>query len=129
MRIFIVFIMASMFLGCASAKKQTDAAQTQTTPPAPVVQETTKNTAKSDVDVVKKEVCESDKDTRSLVVHKKKPGCELSYEKFGKSQVVSSGKYGTKHCEDSLEKIAKKLEAQSLVVTKKQIFDLTGKWD
>ena len=112
MRIFIVFIVALMFVACSSAKKQPDAAQPQVTPPAPVIQDSSKSTPKMDADIVKKEVCESGKDKRLLEVLKKAPGCELSYTKFGKSKTVSSGKYGTKHCEDSLDKITKKLEAR-----------------
>jgi hypothetical protein len=105
----ITIILAAIgFMACSSPTKQSDATIPQATPPTPVVQ---KNNPPSS-DIVKKESCESDQDQRSLEVHKKDPGCELLYTKFGKGKVVASSKHGTKHCEDSLEKLVKKLESQ-----------------
>jgi hypothetical protein len=112
MKSLVVVFAALAFMGCSTTKKQPDSSSAQAMVPAPVGQEVPKAVSPSSSDMLKKESCESDQDQRSLEVHKKAPGCELVYTKFGKSSTVASSKHGTKHCEDSLEKIIKKLEAQ-----------------
>jgi len=110
MKSLLSLLLVSLFMACSSAKKQPDITQT-TAPTTPVVQDKTSKAPKIDSDIIKKEICESGEDKRFLEVHKKPNGCDLSYKKFGKEKVVATGKFGIKHCEDSLNKIAKKLEA------------------
>jgi len=117
MRIVLAALIITALAACSTPKKKSDSASKAKTS-APVVTKESKKADKASSDAVGKEVCESGKDSRSLEIHKKGAGCELSYSKFGKSSVVSSSQNGTHHCESSLEKIAKKLEADNFKCTK-----------
>lgn len=120
MRILIAIFATIMIVACSSAEKQSgpppsqpqspqSSSQSLGSPPAPDMHE--------DFEVFKTETCESGTDSRTLEVRKKKVGCDLSYTRFGKEKIVSSGKHGTKRCEKSMDKIIKKLKAQKYTCT------------
>jgi hypothetical protein len=106
MKGLVLIFAATTLASCSGAKTQPDVPQT----PAPQVQMTPPSPPEAEI--LKKESCDSGADMRSLEIHRLPSGCELHYTKFGKSKVVSSAKHGTKHCEESFQKIIKELEDQ-----------------
>ena len=94
--------------GCVGTKNQPAAATHNNTP-------SMKNPSKavtlisSSIAGPMKVLCTKGSETRSLDVVKKRSGCALDYEKYGKTLAVASSSHALKHCQESQNKIKSKL--------------------
>ena len=94
------------FTACATPAK------TSVAPPAPVANPAAKAAVKAGETGSGLEAkCEFKADMRKLIVVPKDGGCELHYEKFGKTDVIASSTKGAEHCDEVQGKIKKNLEA------------------
>ncbi|MGZ3737026.1 MAG: hypothetical protein ACXVC0_18795, partial [Bdellovibrionota bacterium] len=66
--------------------------------------------AEVDNEVVTRRICKNGKDERILEVIPMEKGCVLQYTKGGKAEEKAKASHGVQICQDSLQKIAKRLE-------------------
>lgn len=101
---YLVFLTALYFAGCANSEKKS-------TPP-PIEKPAAPPTAPKVVTPPndQKLSCSHGSETRILEIVKKGNECALNYTKAGKVTAVATASHGSKHCNDSKERIRAKLE-------------------
>jgi len=92
-----------LLLALSTSSQAADAPKKVPTPPPAA--------AEADNEVVARRICKNGNDERILEVIPMEKGCVLQYTKAGKAEEKAKASHGVQVCQDSLQKIASRLEA------------------